>query len=625
MRSPPNQKLTSTQQVTEDYNKMTAESKYATLYWHEYAPQVVQRYNLKPSGKERYNGPCPHCGGTDRFWINNHNGELRVNCNQCGDWKAIYSDMQSDGVIPEPRQSSDGNVVSINSLSDFDEVMPYFKRKGVPQGNAKVSGTDTLVPIYKIIDGSMKLVGKQTITAEGKKLFDKGMSQEAAFSPIGGKPDGITYICEGWATAASVSACTGRPAIFALNSGNLPKAAQVLTEAFPDVNFIVAADNDEAGIKAAEATGLLYRAPSRSGADWNDIHQLEGDLSVKTQLGKIKKPKPLFVQIGDLEFRKPQWVVQSLLEQHSFAVCFGAPAAGKTFVALDMALCVATGRSFHGHEVKQGPVFYIAGEGHNGFARRAAAWSVSNGVSLSGVPFFKSNSSVILTDESSVQRLTDVIDDMVDKFGTPALVVIDTLARAMGASDENSTKEMGGFVQVVDEIKDRYDTTLLAVHHTGHGAKDRARGSSALLGAVDAEFMVEKWSGADQIAKIEVKFTKMKDAKTPEPLNFAHKEIELIGADMEATQSVVLEPIDSGRPTGGPRLTGHKKRFMDALDEAKDMGENGANVQKVRDIFYNSLVDTNQDTKRRTWNRAFQDVSDMELITSTETMVYDER
>ena len=85
MRSPPNQKLTSTQQVTEDYNKMTAESKYATLYWHEYAPQVVQRYNLKPSGKERYNGPCPHCGGTDRFWINNHNGELRVNCNQCGD------------------------------------------------------------------------------------------------------------------------------------------------------------------------------------------------------------------------------------------------------------------------------------------------------------------------------------------------------------------------------------------------------------------------------------------------------------------------------------------------------------------------------------------------------------
>ena len=270
---------------------MTADSKYATLHWHEYAPQVVQAYNLKPTGKDRYNGPCPSCGGTDRFWINNHNGELRVNCNQCGDWKEVYSRMQSDGIVPQPNQSSSAGGAPVSNLSDFDEVVPYFMRKGVPQGNAKVVGTDTLVPIYKISGGKLKLVGKQTISAEGKKLFDRGMSQEAAFSPVGGKPDGVTYICEGWATASSVSACTGRPAIFALNSGNLPKAAAVLSEAFPDVSFIVAADNDEAGIKSAEATGLLYRAPSRAGADWNDIHVQEGALSVKTQLGKIKKPK----------------------------------------------------------------------------------------------------------------------------------------------------------------------------------------------------------------------------------------------------------------------------------------------------------------------------------------------
>ena len=523
---------------------MTAKSKYPALYWSEYAPQVVQRYNLKPTGKERYNGPCPVCGGTDRFWINKHNGELRINCNQCGDWQAIYDGMRADGVIPEPSKNRDENVVPFNNLSDFDEIVPYFVRKGVPQGIAKVSGTDTLIPIYKMIDGKPKLVGKQTITHDGKKLFDKGMSQEAAFSPVGGKPEGQTYICEGWATAASVNACTGRPAVFALNGGNLPKVAEALTEAFPDVSFVVAADNDEAGIKAAEASGLPYKAPRRAGDDWNDVHQREGALSVQTQLKKVGKKKPMFVPIGDLEFRKPQWIIDTLLEEYSFAVCFGAPAAGKTFVTLDMALCIATGTSFHGHDVKQGSVFYIAGEGHNGFARRAAAWSVSNGVDLRGVPFFKSNSSIVLTDESAVDRLIDVIDSMVEEHGEPALIVIDTLARAMGASDENSTKEMGGFVQVVDEIKDRYNTTLLAVHHTGHGAKDRARGSSALLGAVDAEFMVDKWTADDPVAKIEVKFTKMKDAKIPEPLNFAHREIELIGADMEATQSIVLEVID---------------------------------------------------------------------------------
>jgi nucleotide-binding universal stress UspA family protein len=277
--------------------------------------------------------------------------------------------------------------------------------------------------------------------------------------------------------------------------------------------------------------------------------------------------------------------------------------------------------------VKQGSVFYIAGEGHNGFARRAAAWSSDRGVSLKGLPFFKSSRSIVLTDEASVEEMLAVVDEMVQEHGEPQMIVIDTLARAMGAADENSTKEMGAAIRAVDDIREAYDCTVLAVHHTGHGNKDRARGSSALLGAVDAEFMVDKWSGSDDpLAKIEVKFTKMKDAKLPDPMNFIHHEVELIGADLEPTQSVVLWPIDDGRPKGGgPRLTGHKKRFMDALDEAKDTGSNGAEVQKVRDTFYNSLVDTNQDTKRRTWNRAFQDVSDMELISSTETMVYDER
>lgn len=606
---------------------MQSGSKYPELHWREYSQQVAARYNLKPTGKERYNGPCPSCGGTDRFWINSHNGEMKVNCNQCGDFKAIYSVMEDDGVIPRPRETNDDmNVVPFNNLSDFEKVEPYHVRKGVPLGLAKLDGLNLLVPIFKVDGRKMVKVGKQTITPDGKKLFDKGMSQDAAFSPVGGTPEGTTYICEGWATAASVSACTGRPAIFALNGGNLPKVAEQLQLTFPDVTFVVAADNDDAGLKAARETGLPYRAPKRAGHDWNDVHLNEGDLSVKTQLTKVRLPKPLFVALGELEFKSPDWIIDGLLESSTFSVCFGAPAAGKTFLVLDMALCIAAGRSFHGHDVKQGSVFYIAGEGHNGFARRAAAWSKANDTPLRGLPFFKSSRSIVLTDESSVEEMLAVIDEMVQQHGEPQLIVIDTLARAMGAADENSTKEMGAAIRAVDDIRDSYECTVLAVHHTGHGNKDRARGSSALLGAVDAEFMVDKWSGQDEVAKIEVKFTKMKDAKMPMPLNFAHREIELLGSDLEPTQSVVLEPIDDGRPKGGgPRLTGHKKRFMDALDEAKPMGENGANIQSVRDIFYNSLVDTNQDTKRRTWNRAFQDVSDMELISTTETMVYDER
>ena len=115
-----------------------------------------------------------------------------------------------------------------------------------------------------------------------------------------------------------------------------------------------------------------------------------------------------------------------------------------------------------------------------------------------------------------MKELRSVVDSMVEEHGEPALIVIDTLARAMGAADENSTQQMGAMIRAVDDMRDDYSCTVLAVHHTGHGNKDRARGSSALLGAVDCEFMVEKW-GDDQIAKVEVKWTKMKDAMIPEP------------------------------------------------------------------------------------------------------------
>ena len=608
---------------------MAHDSKYPPLHWHEYAPQLVQKYNLVPTGKQRYNGPCPACGGTDRFWISSHNNEVRVNCNQCKDWKAIYEEMQADCIIPPPRESRNMNVVSFerDNLSDFDSVVPYYERKGVPLGSAKADGTNTLVPVYKIDGRKLVKIGKQTILADGKKLFDKGMSQDAAFSPVGGTPEGTTYIAEGWATASSVQVCMGRPCIFALNSGNLPKVAKILQETFPDVNFIVAADNDEAGIKAAKETGLLYRAPKQAGADWNDVHQTEGAASVKKQLGSVKPPKPLFVPLGDLEFKAPQWIIDGLIEQDTFSVCFGAPAAGKTFLVLDMALCIATGKQFHGRDVKQGPVFYIAGEGHNGFARRAAAWSKANGIDLKGVPFFKSSRSIVLTEEASVDEMMAVIEEMVQQHGEPQIIVVDTLARAMGAADENSSKDMGAAIAAVDEMRDMYGCTVVAVHHVGHGNKERARGSSALLGAVDCEFRVEKWSGDDPIAKIEVAFTKMKDAPQPDNLNFAHCEIELMGADMEYTQSVVLEPIDDGRPKGGngPRLTGHKKRFMDALDEAKPLGENKADVAKVRDNFYQTLVDVQDASRRKIWTRAFQAVTDMGLISSSESLVFDER
>ena len=54
---------------------------------------------------------------------------------------------------------------------------------------------------------------------------------------------------------------------------------------------------------------------------------------------------------------------------------YGPSGVGKSFVALDYALCTATGRSYLGrYESLLGPVLYIAGEGVSGLRNRVKAW-----------------------------------------------------------------------------------------------------------------------------------------------------------------------------------------------------------------------------------------------------------
>lgn len=521
--------------------QMQRDSKYPTPYWSEWSDRIIQAYNLKQTAKGEYHGPCPNCGGTDRFWISEMHGEVKAHCRQGCEIKDLTPPMIRDGVWPDPKQDDWPEIRPTSNPFDDVTPKPYHERKGVELIGAMLDGDVVVVPIY---NSKREKVGMQRITPDGQKRFTKGMEKEGAFGFIG-KPDvGTIYLAEGWATSVSVHMATGRPVIFGLDAGNIPKVAKDIVELFPEAEFVVAADNDEKGIEAAKVTGFPYVVPKgRSGRDWNDVHVEEGILSVKKQLTTIRKPKPLFVPLGGLEFRKPQWIIDGLLEKNAFAVCFGSPAAGKTFLVLDMALCIASGADFHGHKVDKGPVFYIAGEGHNGFARRAAAWSKVRGVDLRDLPFFKSSRSIVLTEQESVDTMLDVVDQMAQQYGNPAVVIIDTLARSMGAADENSTQAMGGMIATVDEIRERYETTVLAVHHTGHGAKDRARGSSALLGAVDAEFKVEKWGGN----KVEVSFTKMKDATTPEPMNFIHVDVDLLDADMNEAQSIVLEQIADSR------------------------------------------------------------------------------
>jgi predicted P-loop ATPase/phage/plasmid primase-like uncharacterized protein len=250
--------------------------KYPIAYWDEWSGKIIQHLNLKRTAKDEYHGPCPNCGGEDRFWIKQLNGEVKVNCRGCDDFKRIVEIMRGDGLLPA-RQSVSGTTT--DALSDFDYVapddgpiVPYHVKKGVQIHNAVVESNNVVVTI---ISSKGKKVGTQTISPSGAKKFTKGMEKKGAFSVIGGRLDGKCYVAEGWATAASVHEATGRPVVFALDAGNLPVVVSLLSELRQSAEFVIAADNDKPGVNAAIAADMPYALPPE-GQDWNDVHVKEG-------------------------------------------------------------------------------------------------------------------------------------------------------------------------------------------------------------------------------------------------------------------------------------------------------------------------------------------------------------
>ncbi|TFH43867.1 MAG: hypothetical protein E4H01_11535, partial [Lysobacterales bacterium] len=72
------------------------------------------------------------------------------------------------------------------------------------------------------------------------------------------------------------------------------------------------------------------------------------------------------------------------------------------------------------------------------------------------------------------------------------LIIVDTLARTFAGGNENSSEDMGAFIAIIDYLREKTDSAILAVHHSGKDTSRGTRGHSSLFGAVDAEFEVRK-------------------------------------------------------------------------------------------------------------------------------------
>lgn len=160
----------------------------------------------------------------------------------------------------------------------------YNPAKGEWQDNARAIAAGSLV--IPMQDATSSIVNLQAIRTDGQKRFIMGGAKKGAFHVIPGIEPG--YLVEGFATGCTVAEATGRAVFVAFDAGNLvPVSIAVGRRA-----IAVAADNDEAGIRKAEETGLIVAAPPAAGDDWNDHAARAGIEDTRRRLALSVPPPP---------------------------------------------------------------------------------------------------------------------------------------------------------------------------------------------------------------------------------------------------------------------------------------------------------------------------------------------
>lgn len=199
---------------------------------------------------------------------------------------------------------------------------PYLERKGIRElYGARVSPNECGDPIIVVPlrDVTGKLWNYQRIYSQklshGDKFFEEACRIEGCFHLLGSVGvetiDKETvesfYVCEGFATAASVAMAFGAGhsgfTVAAFNAGNLQAVCTELRGTFTKAKIVVCADNDaytvingrevnvglDKGRRAAGAVGgsLVYpcfKYASKGLTDFNDLAQAEGLDRVKDQV-----------------------------------------------------------------------------------------------------------------------------------------------------------------------------------------------------------------------------------------------------------------------------------------------------------------------------------------------------
>ena len=270
---------------------------------------------------------------------------------------------------------------------------------------------------------------------------------------------------------------------------------------------------------------------------------------------------------------KQDSLVRGFINRGMLVLMSGLSNAGKSPLALDVAVAIAKGHAWRGRKVKPGYVLHISTEGWTGLANRMEAIRRTHFDGTPEAPLdFVAMAINLRTSPKDVDAIVGAIKARAEHFGLePGLVIVDTLSHALAGGDESNPEHVRALLRNCKRIANSTGAAVMLLHHPNKDASSDYRGSSILLNDIDLLIKVE----ADKRARrTRVTTPRVKEYAEIEALAFQIKVLDL-GKDPEgdAITSVVVDWIEQAEEEFAAPLTGPQMSALSALEDLLKRGK----------------------------------------------------
>jgi len=246
-----------------------------------------------------------------------------------------------------------------------------------------------------------------------------------------------------------------------------------------------------------EWLATVKSAYDRSGRDPVKIDpEIQAPPALETPGESQPAERPRFI-LRDAAFAlQPQppidYIVDDLVTNSSVNVIYGEPGSKKTYTALSLAVCVATGQNWLGFKTRKNAVLILDEEsGEKRLSRRLGEAIRGESGDTTCLIFYTSLAGFKLDDP--VDPI--LIQALIEQSGA-RLVIIDALADIMDG-DENDKKDVQPVFNALRKIAERTDSAILVIHHSNKAGG--YRGSSAIKGSIDLMIQVTSENGSNLV------------------------------------------------------------------------------------------------------------------------------